>query len=242
LAAHSKLNRYSLFLRRCLFFFRFLYRNNKQHILLKQSVSNAIIKQVRKFFYKSKTFLKRRILLSGLVAMKNNGQFSPGKYIEVFVFGFLFSLIRRKMLYDLSKILNYNVKFGVIFLYNSSLNVHILANFFISSFRRMYLPREVVYRFFQRYRKVKKRRFFVKKGLFRVEYFCPFRRIGIRGLLVKCAGRFTRQQRASFNIFKYASVPLSTLSSKVNYIFRTTPLKFGAVGLKIFLLYGMPKK
>lgn len=90
LAAHSKLNRYSLFLRRCLFFFRFLYRNNKQHILLKQSVSNAIIKQVRKFFYKSKTFLKRRILLSGLVAMKNNGQFSPGKYIEVFVFGFLF--------------------------------------------------------------------------------------------------------------------------------------------------------
>lgn len=117
LSAHSKLNRYSLFLRRCLFFFRFLYRNNKQHVLLKQSVSNAIIKQVRKFFYKSKMFLKRRILLSGLVAMKKNGQFSPGKYIEVFVFGFVFLYYGVKCFMYLSKILDYNVRFGVVFLY-----------------------------------------------------------------------------------------------------------------------------
>lgn len=90
LSAHSKLNRYSLFLRRCLFFLRFLYLNNKQHPLLKQNVSHAIINQIRKFFYKTKVFLKRRVILGGLVAMKKNGQFSPGRYIEAFVFGFLF--------------------------------------------------------------------------------------------------------------------------------------------------------
>jgi ribosomal protein S3 len=60
--------------------------------------------------------------------------------------------------------------------------------------------------------------------------------MGIRGVMIKCSGRFTRKQRATNKVFKLGLIGLSTIQLPLNYFFGTTALKFGAVGIKVYLL------
>lgn len=57
----------------------------------------------------------------------------------------------------------------------------------------------------------------------------------LRGLSVVCAGRFTKQQLASFVRYKVGANSLSSLKSPVDYAQGTVALKYGAVGLKLSL-------
>lgn len=57
----------------------------------------------------------------------------------------------------------------------------------------------------------------------------------VRGLLAVCSGRFTRQQMASLVRFRTGAVSSSTIESPMDYGFGSVALKYGAVGIKIYL-------
>ena len=62
----------------------------------------------------------------------------------------------------------------------------------------------------------------------------------IKGIVIKCAGRFTRQQRAK-RITVFADTrrfrPLSTFTSLIDYSFKLAYLKNGSCGIKVWLLW-----
>jgi len=55
------------------------------------------------------------------------------------------------------------------------------------------------------------------------------------GFKAKCLGRFTRKERAGKFIFRVGKVSLSKISSIISYHFETTALRYGAVGIHIFM-------
>jgi len=146
--------------------------------------------------------------------------------LALFFFGSIFILMRRRFIFDFKKLVLGCFGVHFLFLHAFELSASILAKFFILQFRAMYLPKETVARFFRRL--VKRRRRFKR----RTNAFVW----GISALMVKCSGRFSRQQRASYNVYKFNPLGLSAVTSKLRYQFLDTPLKFGAVGLKVYLL------
>lgn len=59
----------------------------------------------------------------------------------------------------------------------------------------------------------------------------------LRGCIIKCNGRFTRKQRAGHTRQQYGATRRSDLSAATEQGFLSFPLKFGAVGITITLLY-----
>jgi ribosomal protein S3 len=55
------------------------------------------------------------------------------------------------------------------------------------------------------------------------------------GLRIIARGRFTRNQRATLNVFHFGKVPLNTFSIPIDYCFASIPLKFGVGSLKIWI-------
>jgi len=58
----------------------------------------------------------------------------------------------------------------------------------------------------------------------------------LKGILFKCSGRFSRAQMASQQRYHQGRIPLSSISEKVQYAFGTISLKYGSLGLKVYLL------
>lgn len=57
----------------------------------------------------------------------------------------------------------------------------------------------------------------------------------LSGFKFHCSGRFSRKQRAASVFFIDRCIPLSTLSSYVDYGFYTIPIENSAIGVKIWL-------
>jgi len=55
------------------------------------------------------------------------------------------------------------------------------------------------------------------------------------GFRAKCLGRFGRKQRAQKYIFRVGKISLNQISSSISYSFETTPLRYGAVGIHIYI-------
>jgi len=55
------------------------------------------------------------------------------------------------------------------------------------------------------------------------------------GFYAKCSGRFTRKERAAKHTYRSGKLPLGSSSVPITYSFGTVALKYGAVGLKIYL-------
>jgi ribosomal protein S3 len=53
--------------------------------------------------------------------------------------------------------------------------------------------------------------------------------------MFKCAGRFSRAQMASYQVYKQGCMPLSTIKHNIKYAFGTVSLKYGSLGLKVFI-------
>jgi hypothetical protein len=62
-------------------------------------------------------------------------------------------------------------------------------------------------------------------------------RLDVAGLKICCSGRVTKKQRATYFWEHKGSVKLNTFSSATDYSFYTIPMKFGAVGIKVWLGY-----
>ena len=60
-------------------------------------------------------------------------------------------------------------------------------------------------------------------------------------MLFRSAGRLTRKERAAYIIRSHRSVNLSTYSVKVDYAAGHKIMRFGDVGLKIFLVMRQPE-
>ena len=62
-------------------------------------------------------------------------------------------------------------------------------------------------------------------------------RLDVAGLKICCSGRITKKQRATYFWEQKGSVKLNTFSSATDYSFHTIPMKFGAVGIKVWVGY-----
>jgi hypothetical protein len=59
----------------------------------------------------------------------------------------------------------------------------------------------------------------------------------IKGYRIVISGRLNRRERASYFIKSYKAMPLSTYKARVDYANDFVILKFGVVGIKVYLLY-----
>lgn len=57
--------------------------------------------------------------------------------------------------------------------------------------------------------------------------------IQVKGLQVKCSGRFTRRQRASIKKVSFGRISLNTLGYAIDYNYKSVALKYGVGGIKI---------
>jgi hypothetical protein len=142
-------------------------------------------------------FAKRRVLQKALTFVRRL-PFSYRRTLfiqQVLLGGFLRVLVARMRL-DVAKLLKKSglIKITVVFLYNRRVTAQILSAFFIHKFRKMYLPKEVVGRFFSRI--VKTRRRGESKVLGPSLW-------GLSALMIKASGRFTRKQRAFYQVYQF---------------------------------------
>jgi len=96
------------------------------------------------------------------------------------------------------------------------------------------LPGEILGRLINKLQQRKNRNFFKSK---KKRSFKPRFLFGksFKGLLVKCRGRFTRQQMASSMVFHAGRMPLSSINHNVDYAAGTIALKYGALGIKVYM-------
>jgi ribosomal protein S3 len=64
----------------------------------------------------------------------------------------------------------------------------------------------------------------------------------IVGFKICCSGRVSRKQRATYYWKSYGLLSTSSCMSKLDYFFCTVPLKFGAAGVKVWVLNGKTLK
>lgn len=148
-------------------------------------------------------------------------------FIEQVLLGDFIILFLRRVKKDIQTILGTPAVVSLVFLYGRSVTPQLLATYFIEKFKRMYLPGEVVARFFSK----------IVRGRYRRGKFVKGPSLwGISALMVKASGRFTRKQRAFYKMYKFGPLALSSVARNVNYFFKDTPLKFGAVGLKVYFV------
>lgn len=57
----------------------------------------------------------------------------------------------------------------------------------------------------------------------------------IRGLRVNCSGRLGRAPMAKLEWFKYGSIPLTKINSRIDYHYETGKTKYGSFGVKVWL-------
>lgn len=62
----------------------------------------------------------------------------------------------------------------------------------------------------------------------------PLCRYKLSGFLITCAGRFSRRQMATFDFYRFGSVPFSTISQPIDYSFSTLRLRNGTCSIKIW--------
>jgi len=73
-----------------------------------------------------------------------------------------------------------------------------------------------------KYNMLKKRILIKKKG-------------GLIGFKMQCSGRFRRKQRASSIWFSYGSVPLNTITEKIDYSYFSIPITNSKITIKVWL-------
>lgn len=56
---------------------------------------------------------------------------------------------------------------------------------------------------------------------------------GVRGVHVRCNGRFTRRQRAGHEVFQWGALQRSRVNTRVQTGFYAAPLRFGSVGVTL---------
>jgi hypothetical protein len=181
-------------------------------------------------------FSKRKTLYNSLLYVRNLPfNYRRSLFIQQVLLGNFLRLLEERILLDLVKFIKTRSKLNIciVFLYNRKITAQVISSYFIQSFRKMYLPGEVVARFFSRVVKPKRRGDFLRPG----PAFW-----GIAALMVKASGRFTRKQRAFYQIYRFGPLSLSRVIAPVRYDFKTTPLKFGAVGIKVYLVQDERKK
>lgn len=140
-------------------------------------------------------------------------------------------LSRKIMSHDLSKL--YPKKINIIFkwVYNSNMTAQVLLAYLVSRLEKLYLPREIIPFLLQKF---EGRMPMYKNGVLLPRKPGMFG-TSFSGLTFKCSGRFTRAQMASTLFFRKGKMPLSTIHQQISYAFGTLSLKYGALGLKIYL-------
>jgi len=56
-----------------------------------------------------------------------------------------------------------------------------------------------------------------------------------KGMRIEAAGRFTRNQRASFRMFWFGKVSLNNFAQAIDYSYCSIPLKYGVGSIKIWI-------
>jgi len=100
-------------------------------------------------------------------------------------------------------------------MHNRNLNAHFLLNYIIIKLGQYFLLNDIIKPIIRRL-----------KGL--PEVF---------GFRLIFTGRLTRKERAAYILKSFRSMPLSTSSIRVDYASDFKVMKFGVVGIKIYLLY-----
>lgn len=191
--------------------------------------ARAKLKEIQFTFFAKKRALYRSFLLLRYLPFAKRRTF----FLQNVLLGDFLDTLKKRLAFDLLNAFKLNFKLAFVFIYNRNVTPNVLSSFFMSKFKRMYLPGEVVTRFFNRLSRGRKRfGKYIRGGAF----------WGIRALMIKASGRFTRKQRAFYKLYKMGPLSLSTVRKKVIYDFKTAPLKFGAVGLKIYMLQDENKK
>jgi small subunit ribosomal protein S3 len=97
----------------------------------------------------------------------------------------------------------------------------------------LYLPREIIPKLLNR---LFPRKFIGRRAFNRNKHKVGFvKKPLVRGIMFKCAGRFSRAQMASYQVYKQGCMPLSTIKHNIKYAFGTVSLKYGSLGLKVFI-------
>jgi len=131
---------------------------------------------------------------------------------------------------------NYNIVVTLKFLTNFNLSPTVLLQYLLFKLDLLYIPREILPKIISRIFP-KARFFFKKKAKKKGEFNLNLKRKPLaKGIMFKCAGRFSRAQMASYQVFKEGGVPLSTIAANVKYAFGTISLKYGSLGLKVFVV------
>lgn len=213
------------------------FREKSRDYTRRRKLLRKVIKYKAWAYFRYKNhffFAKRRALYLSLIkATKLPFVYRRSFFLQQVFLGELLRVLKARVTFDLANYLKKTLLVSFVFLYNKKITPQVLSSYFIAKFRKMYLPGEVVGRFFSRIVRARKR---MGKYLSGPSFF------GVSALMMKASGRFTRKQRAFYKVYKFGPLSLSTVSAPVYYDFKTTPLKFGAVGLKVYLVRDESKK
>lgn len=183
----------------------------------------------------------RRFIVKPIIARKLRhvfrGLLDRRRVLETLLYSNALNVFTSHFKLDLPVILNNSSLKTFInyrFLYNKTVTASLLLGYILRQLSKLYLPGEIVGRIVNKLQPSKKRWGLSAK---KKKWFKPRFLLGkeFKGLLIKCRGRFTRQQMASSMNFQAGRMPLSSIEHKVDYASGTVALKYGALGIKVYL-------
>jgi len=132
---------------------------------------------------------------------------------------YLFQVYAKILTYSLHKIIFFSTdrRFIVKFygLHNRNLNANFLLNYFLIKLGQYFILNDILQPIIHRLQ---------NQG-------------HVKGFRLIFSGRLTRKERAAYIVKSFRSMPLATYNTRVDYASDFKIMKFGVVGIKVYLLY-----
>jgi hypothetical protein len=247
---YSKYFLYNLFFSNILIFFKILYKINQNFVNLNYTLRKFFfikniflfyktLYRVNKFylyfsnlnsknFYKNFLNLKLLLINSRLLSIR-----FLKRSLKKFLFGRFFVYFFPSFVYFFTKF-----SFSVTFLFNYYLKhcIKYFSFFNIKVFWKLLSPLELNAKIISKYICIRlKQRFQLRETLIPILKHLSNHSFLVNGFRITCAGRFTRNEIATYDLRTYSSVPFSNTSATLDYSFSDVVLKYSICGVKVWL-------
>lgn len=181
---------------------------------------------------------KKRIALLNVVS----GEYylSYNKLMSSLVYSGFQNVLASIIRHDAQRYLRVPVSVDFVFLTNHTITPQVMLKYLLRKLEYLYLPGELIPRILQKYN--------LPISLDPLGNSTPQQLLSdnrprvfsraLEGILFNCKGRFTRAQMASHYRFQAGRMPLTAISKNILYQFGTVSLKYGSLGVKVYLNYG----
>lgn len=181
---------------------------------------------------------KKRIALLNIAS--SPFYFSYNKLMSSLIYSGLQNVLTSIISHDAQRYLRLPVAVKFVFLTNFTITPQVMLKFLLRKLEYLYLPGELIPRILQKFNlpfshdPLKTSTSHLLGSDSRPRVFSR----SLEGILFNCKGRFTRAQMASHYRFQAGRMPLTTISKNILYQFGTVSLKYGSLGVKVYLNYG----